>query len=164
MPAAIITAGELWGQAFIPWQKRHFRPRDPFGREWIALPGAEAQIAAEFGTVAMTVADEDMPDLPPINMVVTLLKLPNAVMAIYQTMQEELFAAVAERSIEAASPLVATGKCAQLANGFLYGENNADPVFVHGLPRRRAAADRLRVHRRPARHPEGLGGSTRARR
>ena len=43
MPAAIITDGALWGRAFVPWQKRHFRPRDPFGREWVALPGAEEQ-------------------------------------------------------------------------------------------------------------------------
>ena len=67
MPAAIITDGALWGRAFVPWQKRHFRPRDPFGREWAALPGAEEQIAADFGTVAMTVSDDDMPDLPPLN-------------------------------------------------------------------------------------------------
>ena len=86
MPAAIITDGALWGRAFVPWQKRHFRPRDPFGREWAALPGAEEQIAADFGTVAMTVADEDMPDLPPLNIVVTPLKLPDAVMATYKTM------------------------------------------------------------------------------
>ena len=71
MPAAIITDGALWGRAFVPWQKRHFRPRDPFKREWVALPGAETQIAAEFGTVAMTVADADMPDLPPLNVIVT---------------------------------------------------------------------------------------------
>src|SRR5262249_44212544 len=69
MPAGIITDGALWGRAFVPWQKQHFRPRDPFGREWVALPGAEAKIAASFGTVAMTVADEDMPDLPPLNIV-----------------------------------------------------------------------------------------------
>ena len=31
MPAAIITDGALWGRAFVPWQRRHFRPRDPFG-------------------------------------------------------------------------------------------------------------------------------------
>src|SRR5262249_3072912 len=71
MPTAIITDGALWGRAFVPWQKRHFRPRDPFGREWVALPGAEEEIAADFGTVAMTVADEDMPDLPPLNIVET---------------------------------------------------------------------------------------------
>src|SRR6516225_4827964 len=53
MPAAVVTDGALWGRAFIPWQKQHFRPRDLFGREWIALPGAEERIAAEFGTVAM---------------------------------------------------------------------------------------------------------------
>ena len=94
MPAAIITAGALWGRAFVPWQKRHFRPRDPFGREWIALPGAEEKIAAEFGTVAMTVADADMPDLPPLNVIVTSLALPDAVMATYRTMARELFATI----------------------------------------------------------------------
>src|SRR5215472_6724239 len=131
MPAAIIAAGALWGRAFVPWQKRYFRLRDPFGRDWVALPGAEEQIAKDFGTVAMTVADEDMPDLPSLNVVVTPLKLPDAVMAAYATMQDELFAAINGRGIEAVSPLVATGKCAQMANGFLYDEGNDDPVAVH---------------------------------
>jgi SNF2 family DNA or RNA helicase len=131
MPTAIITNGALWGRAFIPWRDRHFRPRDPFGREWVALPGAEERIAAEFGGIAMTVADDDMPDLPPLNMVVTRVALPDAVMATYKTMQKELFATIEERSIEAVSPLVATGKCAQLANGFLYDEGNEDTVAVH---------------------------------
>ena len=133
MPAAIITAGALWGRAFVPWQKRHFRPRDPFGREWAALPGAEERIAADFGSVAMTVADADMPDLPPLNVVVTPLELPDAVMATYRTMAQELFATIGARSIEAASALIATGKLAQLANGFLYAAGADDPVFVHSL-------------------------------
>ena len=133
MPAAIITDGALWGRAFVPWQRRHFRPRDPFGREWAALPGAEEQIAADFGTVAMTVANEDMPDLPPLNVVVTPLRLPDAVMATYRGMARELFATIEGRSIEAASPLIATGKLAQLANGFLYDAGADDPVFVHSL-------------------------------
>ena len=131
MPAAVITNGALWGRAFIPWQKQHFRPRDPFGREWVALPGAEEQIATDFGTVAMVVADEDMPDLPPLNIVVTRVELPDPVMATYETMQRELFATLDERSIEAASALIATGKLAQMANGFLYGDGADDAVPVH---------------------------------
>ena len=131
MPAAIITDGALWGRAFVPWQKRFFRPCDPFGREWAALPGAEEQIAADFGRVAMMVADEDMPDLPPLNIVVTPLKLPDAVMVTYRGMARELLAEIEGRSIEAASPLIATGKLAQLANGFLYDDGYADPVAVH---------------------------------
>jgi SNF2 family DNA or RNA helicase len=133
MPAAIITDGTLWGRAFVPWQKRHFRPRDPFGREWMALPGAEERIAADFGTVAMTVADDDMPDLPPLNVVVTPLRLPDAAMATYRGMAQELLATIEGRSIEAASHLIATGKLAQLANGFLYDEGTDDPVFLHSL-------------------------------
>src|SRR5215472_3816079 len=133
MPVAIITDGALWGRAFVPWQKRHFRPRDPFGREWVALPGAEAKIAASFGTVAMTVADEDMPDLPPLNIVETPLQLPDAVMARYRAMARELFTIAEGRTIEAASPLIATGKLAQMTNGFLYAAGNNDSVFVHDL-------------------------------
>jgi hypothetical protein len=133
MPAAIISDGALWGRAFVPWQKQHFRPRDPFGREWVALPGAEAKIAASFGTVAMTVADEDMPDLPPLNIVETPLQLPDAVMASYRAMARELFTIAEGRTIEAASTMIATGKLAQIANGFLYGAGNNDAVFVHDL-------------------------------
>jgi len=133
MPAAIVTDGALWGRAFVPWRKRHFRPRDLFGWEWVALPGAEEKIAADFGTVAMTVADEDMPDLPPLNVIETHIKLPDAIMATYKTMARELFAEVEGRSIEAASAMIATGKLAQIANGFLYDGGADDAVPVHSL-------------------------------
>jgi hypothetical protein len=133
MPAAIITDGALWGRAFIPWRAQHFRLRNPVTDEWVALPGAEEKIAADFSTIAMTVAGEDMPDLPPLNIIETPIKLPGAVMATYRAMAKELFATVEGRAIEAASPLIATGKLAQLANGFLYDEGNEDAVFVHSV-------------------------------
>jgi hypothetical protein len=133
MPVAVVTNGALWGRAFIPWQRQHFRPRDPFEREWVALPGAEERIAADFGTVAMTVADEDMPDLPALNVVELPIELPDAVMATYRTMARKLCAEVEGRTIGAASAMIATGKLAQIANGFLYGEDNDDAVFVHDL-------------------------------
>jgi hypothetical protein len=79
------------------------------------------------------VADADMPDLPPLNIVETPLQLPDAVMASYRTMARELFTTAEGRTIEAASPLIATGKLAQMANGFLYGAGNDDVVFVHDL-------------------------------
>jgi hypothetical protein len=75
-----------------------------------------------------------MPDLPACNVVVTPIRLPDDVMATYRTMARELFAEVEGRSIEAASALIATGKLAQLANGFLYGDAGAgDAVTVHSL-------------------------------
>ena len=134
MPAAIITDGALWGRAFVPWQKRHFRPRDPFGREWIAAAGRRgADRRRSSARVAMTVADEDMPDLPPLNVVVTR---DPAAGRRHGDLPDDAAGAVRRdrgRSIEAVSPMVATGKCAQLANGFLYGDGNDDPVRVHTL-------------------------------
>jgi SNF2 family DNA or RNA helicase len=55
-------------------------------------------------------------------------------MATYKTMARELFAMIEGRSIEAASPLIATGKLAQIANGFLYDDAGADDaVLIHSL-------------------------------
>jgi SNF2 family DNA or RNA helicase len=133
MPAAIITKGELWGHAFIPWRNRYFYLRNPIMDEWLPQPGAEQQIANDFATTAMTVRDEDMPDLPPCNVVATPVRLPGEVMKVYRQMEDKLFAEIGERSIEAFSPMVATGKLAQLANGFMYGEDNGDPVPVHAI-------------------------------
>src|SRR5262245_35590140 len=81
----------------------------------------------------MTVADDDMPDLPPLNIVETHIKLPDAVMATYRGMARKLFAEIEGRSIEAASPLIATGKLAQMANGFLYADGADDAVPVHDV-------------------------------
>jgi hypothetical protein len=65
--------------------------------------------------------------------VTRLVELPDAVMATYRTMARKLVAEVEGRSIEAASRLVATGKLAQLANGFVYDDGADDPVAVHSL-------------------------------
>ena len=148
MPAAIITDGALWGRAFMPWQQQHFRPCDFFGREWAALPGGEEKIAAEFGKIAMTVADEDMPDLPPLNIVETHIKLPDDVMASYRTMARKLFTMADGRLIEAASAIIATGKLAQMANGFLYDAGNNEN-------RRRRARRPGSVRGRDAGRPAG---------
>ena len=132
MPAAIITNGALWGRAFALWQRRHFH-HDRFRDRWTPLPGAEARIAAEFGAVAMIVGAEDMPDLPPLNIVETRVQLPDAVLAAYRTMAREMFAVIDERVVEAMSSRIAIGKLSQLANGFLYGDGADDPIPVHTL-------------------------------
>src|SRR5262249_56918855 len=80
-----------------------------------------------------TVADEDLPDLPSLNIIETLVALRDTVMASYGGMAGELLTTAEGRTIEAASPLIATGKLAQMANGFVYGDGNADAVFVHDL-------------------------------
>jgi SNF2 family DNA or RNA helicase len=133
-PASIITDGALWGRAFVPWRNERFRLRNPVTDEWVPLPGAEDRIAAEFGAVAMTIGAEDMPDLPPLNIIETRVTLPTAAMARYQEMARDLFTTVDERTIEAASKMIATGKLAQCANGFLYGEGgNEDVIEIHNV-------------------------------
>ena len=82
----------------------------------------------------MTVAVDDMPDLPPLNVVVTPLKLPDAVMATYRTMARELFATIEgsrDRGGLAADRDREAGR--NWPTSFLYDAGADDPVFVHSL-------------------------------
>jgi SNF2-related domain len=124
-PASIVTASKLWGQAFAPWRDKHFYRPQPIYQPWVweARPGAEETIAAEFAAVAMQVADDDMPDLPPVNTVMSHVALPPEAAKLYDEMESTLLAEIDTGTVAASSSLVATGKCAQIANGFLYRED-----------------------------------------
>jgi len=50
MPAAIITAGALWGRAFVPWQRGTSTARSVQGASWVGA-GAEKNRSLPIGSV-----------------------------------------------------------------------------------------------------------------
>jgi hypothetical protein len=137
-PANIITRGKLWGRSFYKWRQERFYPTDRNGYNWAPLPGASERIAAEFATIAFRLDDGDMPELPPHHEVFDEVVLPPAVRRQYDTMQEKLFAELgSDDAVLAASAAIASGKLAQIAQGFLYIEDHYEPknsgVALHRL-------------------------------
>jgi len=130
MPARVIMDGKLWGRSFYDWQKKHFYPLDRNGYNWAPLPDHEDQLNAEISPWIVTLADDEMPQLPQLSVIVDRIELPPAARASYHEMEERL----AIGDIVAASAAVATGKLAQIANGFLYTEEDGargTSVVVH---------------------------------
>ena len=127
-PAKIISNGRLWGKSFYKWQSQHFYPVDRNAYQWKVLPGHDAGLMADIASMSITLAEGDMPDLPPISVLVDEVVLPDVARHYYRTMESKLFASLDTTDIVAASRAVATGKLAQIANGFVYDEGGASNV------------------------------------
>lgn len=131
-PMRLLTSGKLWGNNFDTWKRKHFYPVDFNGYDWQPLPGAEEQLMRDASRYSITLRAEDMPDLPPLNIVKEFVELPEPVRKEYRRMQRELFAKTEGENILAATEAAATGKLAQIANGFLYGDGgNYDVTPMH---------------------------------
>jgi hypothetical protein len=128
-PLAIITREALWGRSFYKWQRERFYPLDRNGYHWAILPQWEARTVAEARSVMLSLAPEDMPQLPPVSVITHYVDLPPDLYPRYRKMQRELFLETANgREILAASAGVAAGKLAQIAQGHIYGEEGNEDV------------------------------------
>jgi SNF2 family DNA or RNA helicase len=125
MPARVVTRNKLWGRSFYKWQKTHFYPTDFQQYNWAPLPGHEDQLNAEIAPYIATVADNELIQPEP-TIVFDKVDLPREARARYDEMEKKLVSG----DVIAASAGVATGKLAQMANGFVYGSEfkNAQPL------------------------------------
>jgi hypothetical protein len=131
-PAKVITDGKLWGGSFYGWQKKHFYPTDFNGYQWAVLPDHEAVLLGDIASISITLGEGDMPELPQLSILVDEVTLPPEVRVAYRTMERQLFAAIDKDTVLAASRAIATGKLAQMANGFVYGEGGfGDGNYLH---------------------------------
>jgi len=122
MPARVVTRGKLWGRSFYQWRKEHFYPVDYMGYDWQPLPGAEDRLNAAIAPLTVTVAEDEMPKVEP-TIVLDRVELSPETRAEYDQMQRSLIADVEDETVLASSMAVATGKLAQMANGFVYDED-----------------------------------------
>ena len=120
MPARLVTRGALWGRSFYKWQKEYFYPADRYGYEWKAFPGAEDTLNAAIAPLTVTLADDELPQLPELSVIFDRVELPSSARDIYRNMEKRLIANLGDNNIIAANAAVATGKLAQIANGFMY--------------------------------------------
>jgi hypothetical protein len=127
MPARVVTRGKLWGRSFYTWRPKHFYPTDFNQYNWAPLPGAEDKLNAEIAPYIVSVADGELIQPEPL-VVLDRVELPPEARREYDRMQRQLVAEVCEyETVVAGSAAIATGKLAQLANGFIYDEGATTP-------------------------------------
>jgi hypothetical protein len=124
-PAKIITNGGLWGSSFYKWQKQNFFTTDYHGYVWKVRPDREAALLADAASISIALGEDEMPGLPEVSILVDEVKLPGDARRAYREMESKLLSKLDSKNILAVSQAVATGKLAQIANGFIYDEEGA---------------------------------------
>ena len=130
MPATVITRAKLWGRSFYRWQRERFYPLDYNGYNWAPLPGAEEVINREIAPLCVTLREDELPQLPELSVIFDRVVLPPAARKQYEDMERKLMTGLGDNVVLAASAAVATGKLAQIANGFIY-DNQGITERIH---------------------------------
>lgn len=126
MPVRVVTRAKLWGKSYYDWRKFRFYPIDYRGYDWLPLPGTEDKLNAEIAPLTVTLKDEDMPQLPELSVILDRVTLPPNAQIQYHDMHRKLVAKSGDKAVLAANSAVATGKLAQIANGFLYDKGRPE--------------------------------------
>ena len=132
----LIVPG-LLGRTLGDFRNRWFRPAgNGFGYE--PMPHALREITELCRPYAMSLDQGRYLDLPPVTHNRVMVDLPAPAMAQYREFEKQMFLALEARErgeviVEAANAGVLTGKCRQVANGFLYTDPDPDNHDWHPL-------------------------------
>ena len=122
MPATVVTRARLWGKSFYRWRRDRFYPLDYQGYTWAPLPGAEEVINRQLAPLCVTLRDDELPQLPELSILFDRVELPPGARKQYNDMEEKLMLRDDKGIVLASTAAVATGKLAQIANGFVYDD------------------------------------------
>jgi hypothetical protein len=117
MPSKIVLRQESpWQGSFYKWRDQHFKTTDWSGFKWAPMPGMDEKLNAELAPLVITLDDNELPQLPELNIIFDEVELPPHARARYHAMENTLVSG----NVFAANAGVMTGKLGQIANGFAY--------------------------------------------
>jgi SNF2 family DNA or RNA helicase len=118
----ILDEGAALGGYIAHYKSKYFYPTDYMGYSLAPHPWAAEEIAKKIAPLTLVLEREGnlvMPELLPCNDI--LVDIPTAARAKYDTMLRELVAKLdTDEFAVAANAAVATSKCRQIANGFMF--------------------------------------------
>lgn len=117
----VLDEGRSLGRYVTHYRRMYFQPSwDGFG--WQLRDGMEDAIYERISPVALRMAGEDYLELPSLVENVIPIELPEKARQVYQQLEDELVAKIAEGVVTAKNAGVASGKCRQVASGAIYLE------------------------------------------
>lgn len=122
VPMAIASGNKAWGKSFDKWRRQNFYPTDYEQRDWAIHSHYIDELNADVAKYAFKVPMSAVPR-PASDPIIHEVTLPLKARAHYKQMERELFATIDTTDVVAISNAVASGKLAQLAQGFLYDED-----------------------------------------
>jgi SNF2 family DNA or RNA helicase len=119
----ILDEGERLGEQVDRYRSRFFSPSGYMGYGYSPDEGAEEKITQLISPLILTMRAEDWLELPPTIKQEVHVDLPPKARALYRKLEAEMFLELETGSTEALSAASLSSKCWQLANGFIYLED-----------------------------------------
>lgn len=121
----IVDQGLSLGKFITQYRNEFFeqKPWDQWG--WYIKDGAEESIYARIQHKVMRVNAEDYLSMPEVTIQDIWVELPPAAMKQYLTMENTLRLQIKGGTVNASNAAVASGKCRQIASGFVYDDGVA---------------------------------------
>lgn len=126
----ILDEGAALGQYITAYRAAHFH-QNPWDKySYIPNENALQRVGDKIAPYVLRVDRSQIADLPKLIFDDRYIHLPPAAMRLYKTAERELLIALEDRTIIAANAAVASSKCRQIANGFVYDTNKV-PTRLH---------------------------------
>lgn len=119
----VLDQGNALGRYITHYRMKYFFNPDGKGWDWKLLPGAADKIHERLKPLALTMRAEDYLELPELVDSYTVLELPAKVRALYDEMEDDYIAMLADKEVVAANAASARIKLWQIANGGLYTDD-----------------------------------------
>jgi SNF2 family DNA or RNA helicase len=115
----ILDQGRTLGQYVSHYRMKYFVPSHD-GFSWNIREGAEDEIYERISPLALRMAADDYLDMPALIENNIRVDLPDKVMDMYTTLEDDLIAKLDAKVIVASTAAAASIKCRQVANGGIY--------------------------------------------
>lgn len=116
----ILDLGASLGRFITHYKNKYFYPTGFNGYQHAIQPGKDVEIQEKIKPITLRLDAADYLDLPEMIICPTYVDLPPEARKHYDDMEDELVASIKAKDIVASNAAVATGKCAQIANGAIY--------------------------------------------
>lgn len=119
----LLDEGAALGQYITHFRNKYFHKKQ--GNEYDLFPneGAVEDVALKIAELCLHVPRSVLKDVPDVVFDDRFIDLPPPAWKAYLQAERDLLVAIEEKRIVAANAAVASSKCRQIANGFLYDEN-----------------------------------------
>lgn len=129
----LLDRGERLEKTIRAFRQKYFTPGYSNGYtvySWNMNKGADKEITERISDICVSMKSEDYLDLPEVIYNEVPVKLSDRAMELYKTFEKDLVVNVGNDEIAAVSAGVLSNKLLQLANGFLYSDDNSE-VDIH---------------------------------
>jgi len=120
----ILDQGQRLGEQVDRYRSRFFSPSGYMGYGYKPDENAQEAITRLISPLILTLRAEDWLELPPTLKQEVYVDLPPKARAMYRKLEAEMFLELESGSTEALSAASLSSKCWQMANGFLYLEDD----------------------------------------